>query len=71
MSYTRAWSLIRTMNACFRLPVIESVRGGATQGGTRLTSEGKAILDLYRQMEAASQRASQPAWERLQIYFKK
>ncbi len=37
MSYMRAWSLIQTMNACFKEPVIEAVRGGHERGGAELT----------------------------------
>jgi len=28
MSYMRAWTLIKTMNACFKEPLVEAVRGG-------------------------------------------
>ena len=33
MSYKRAWMLVEEMNAAFREPVVESVRGGAGGGG--------------------------------------
>src|SRR6267378_4447561 len=52
MSYMRAWSLIQTMNACFKEPVIKAVRGGHKRGGTELTETGQHVLKLYRQMEA-------------------
>ena len=28
MSYMRAWTLIRTMNRCFKEPLVVSIRGG-------------------------------------------
>ena len=28
MSYMRAWKLIKTMNACFKEPLVEAVRAG-------------------------------------------
>ena len=33
MSYMRAWTLIKTMNACFKEPLVEAVRGGKEGGG--------------------------------------
>jgi molybdate transport system regulatory protein len=49
MSYRRAWVLAKTMNACFREPVIEAAKGGV--GGARLTAMGREVLALYRAME--------------------
>ena len=43
MSYMRAWTLIRTMNAAFRSPLVEKIRGGAGQGGARLTGARGAV----------------------------
>lgn len=57
MSYMRAWSLIRTMNEAFHTPLVEKVRGGADQGGARLTVRGRRVLRLYRRMERESRRA--------------
>jgi molybdate transport system regulatory protein len=52
MSYKRAWMLVETMNAAFREPLVDSVRGGARGGGARLTPAGEAVLEHYRQLEA-------------------
>lgn len=65
MSYMRAWTLIRTMNAEFRSPVVEKVRGGPEQGGARLTARGERVLELYRQMEAKVLRAVEKEWQAL------
>ena len=46
MSYMRAWTLIRTMNLCFRKPLVEAARGGKTGGGAELTDTGKQVLAL-------------------------
>ena len=35
MSYRRAWVLTKTMNACFREPLIEAAKGGIGGGGAR------------------------------------
>ena len=66
MSYMRAWSLIQTMNACFKEPVIEAVRGGHKRGGAELTATGQRVLKLYRQMEADGLKAVQADWRALQ-----
>jgi len=58
MSYMRAWSLIRIMNARFREPLVDAVRGGSKRGGATLTPAGKAVLRLYRRMSKHSERAS-------------
>ncbi len=61
MSYMRAWTLIRTMNRCFKLPVVVATHGGAHGGGgAALTVTGRRALALYRRMEARSRRAVAP-----------
>lgn len=62
MSYMRAWTLVRTMNTCFREPLVLTVRGGKAQGGSHLTETGQRALELYRRMEQRARRASGPAW---------
>jgi molybdate transport system regulatory protein len=52
MSYKRAWYLVETMNACFRAPVVEAVKGGPGGGGARLTPLGLKVLGAYRRMQA-------------------
>jgi molybdate transport system regulatory protein len=69
MSYTRAWNLLRTMNACFKAPLVESERGGTERGHAALTETGRAVLALYRRMEEESLRAADPAWRELRRYL--
>jgi len=71
MSYMRAWSLVRTMNRCFRAPLVETARGGTVRGGATLTAVGQEVLALYRRMEAASRTGLEPAWLRLRPYLKR
>jgi molybdate transport system regulatory protein len=66
MSYMRAWSLVRLMNASFRAPLVEALRGGATGGGARLTPAGETVLALYAQMETEAARAVDRTWKRLE-----
>jgi molybdate transport system regulatory protein len=71
MSYMRAWTLIRTMNACFKQPLVVSARGGKRGGGgARLTPLGKEVLDLYRKMDSKCLHAAAPEWQKLQKSLK-
>ena len=65
MSYMRAWKLVRTMNACFREPLVAASRGGTGHGKATLTATGLRVRELYRSMEAACIQAAQPAWEEM------
>ncbi|HEX6981008.1 MAG TPA: LysR family transcriptional regulator [Alphaproteobacteria bacterium] len=57
MSYRRAWLLVETMNACFRAPLVEAIKGGRSGGGARLTRMGAEVLKRYRAMETRAARA--------------
>ena len=65
MSYMRAWKLVRTMNACFREPLVTTRRGGKIHGSAVLTSTGERALALYRGMEEASRKAMESSWQEL------
>ena len=58
MSYMRAWTLVQTMNRCFKEPLVVTQRGGADGGGAMVTETGKAAVSLYRRIETQSQRAT-------------
>lgn len=58
MSYMRAWTLIQTMNCCFREPVIRTTRGGRERGGASLTKTGEKLLALYTRLESECLAAS-------------
>lgn len=66
MSYMRAWTLVRTMNAAFRSPLVEKERGGAGQGGATLTERGTRVLRLYQQMQKKAEDSVARLWERMQ-----
>ena len=65
MSYMRAWTLVRTMNAAFRSPLVEKERGGAGQGGAQLTEAGQRVLTLYRRMEEKAEKSIEGLWDKL------
>src|SRR5262245_60702259 len=67
MSYMRAWTLIRTMNRCFKEPLVVAVRGGSKGGGgAELTATGRRALALYQKMNAKYLASVQPEWGKLQ-----
>lgn len=40
IGYRRAWDLLETLQNCFAEPLLDSRRGGAEKGGSRLTEFG-------------------------------
>ncbi len=62
MSYMRAWSMVKTMNACFKEPLVVSTRGGSAHGGARLTAAGLKVLSVYQQIEKKSLAAVSKEW---------
>ncbi len=65
MSYKRAWLLVEEMNAAFRDPLVDSVRGGPGGGGAQLTASGQAVLHLYRQVALTAALAASDDIDRL------
>jgi molybdate transport system regulatory protein len=65
MSYMRAWMLIRTMNGCFKAPLVQTKRGGAERGTAILTETGRSVLVLYRRVELQSLKATQAVRKQL------
>ena len=70
MSYNRAWLLIRTMNQCFKKPIVAALRGGAGGGKAELTETGKRALDLYHSLNAESLRAIQKTWRAIRTLLR-
>jgi molybdate transport system regulatory protein len=62
MSRMRAWSLIQTMNGCFRQPLVETARGGHQRGGAELTKTERRALESYQWMEESSLKATRTEW---------
>jgi molybdate transport system regulatory protein len=65
MSYNRAWLLVRTMNRCFKEPLVLASRGGDSHGGAELTKAGKQVLRLYQQLDAKVKSATRQPLARL------
>lgn len=52
MAYPNAWKLIDSLNKHFRDPLVIRVMGGSRGGGASLTENGRAVLGIYRSVEA-------------------
>ncbi len=57
MSYKRAWSMVKSMNAAFDGPLVTREVGGAKGGGAELTPLGREIVALYREAEQAAEQS--------------
>jgi molybdate transport system regulatory protein len=66
MSYMRAWTLVKTMNQCFRQPVAVAERGGKKGGGMTVTATGRRVLALYWEMESSALSSTKASWKSLQ-----
>ncbi|MBD3814090.1 MAG: LysR family transcriptional regulator [Betaproteobacteria bacterium] len=67
-SYRRTRDMIDILNACWQVPLVTTVKGGKSHGGTSLTPAGEAVLARYRALEAALHQAAEgPAAELLAL----
>jgi len=71
MSYMRAWLLVKSMNRCFKEPLVILKRGGKAGGGTVLTETGQRVLDLYQQLEKDSLAGTKAIQNQLMRLMKK
>lgn len=58
MSYRRTWLLVDAMNRCWKERLVETVPGGASNRGARLTESGVKVLRLYRAIERGLEQAA-------------
>lgn len=65
LSYRRAWLLVDTMNRCFRLPLVETGRGGNERGGAIVTPFGDGVRARYRTLQRALTKAAESHAEKL------
>lgn len=66
MSYKRAWHLVDTMNRCFRTPLVEASKGGASGGGACITPLAEEVIALYRRLEARARKAARAELDALE-----
>ncbi len=65
MSYMRAWKMLKTMEHCFKSPLVSKSRGGKGGGNARLTTTGEKALALYQKMENDCLNATSDTWDNL------
>jgi molybdate transport system regulatory protein len=65
LSYRRAWLLVDSVQRNFRAPLVAPQRGGEHGGGASLTEFGRAVVQHYRAVESAAQKAAVPHLEAL------
>jgi molybdate transport repressor ModE-like protein len=53
LSYSSCWNIIRTLESQLNYPLIERSQGGAGGSQSRLTSQGKSLLDRFLAYEKA------------------
>jgi len=57
LSYQKTRKLVDEMNKGFRGPVVEGFKGGAQNGGAKLTALGSEALKRYRMMQLHAETA--------------
>jgi molybdate transport system regulatory protein len=70
MSYMRAWTLLKTMEKCFKTELVSKSRGGRHGGSAHLTPTGRTVLGLYRRMERECLRATRANWREVRRHLK-
>src|SRR5271157_3026813 len=66
MSYMRAWKLVKTMENCFRQPVVVAERGSKSGGPMKVAGTGRRALAFYQQMKRKESKTVKAAWQRMQ-----
>lgn len=56
ISYRSAWDAVDEMNNLWETPLVAKQPGGARGGGTRLTPEGRRLIDGFKLMQAEYRR---------------
>jgi molybdate transport system regulatory protein len=59
LSYRRTRDMIDTLNASWKVPLVDTVKGGTRGGGTTLTTAGAEVLHRYRALQEALARAAE------------
>jgi molybdate transport system regulatory protein len=54
ISYKKAWSYIRNMEDRLGIKLVEKCVGGRGGGGTKLTAEGKVLIDKYDRLQSGN-----------------
>ena len=64
MAYSKAWRIVKEMEAALGFPLLTSVTGGVNGGGASLTPQAEDMLRRYRAFVEESRHAADQAFER-------
>jgi molybdate transport system regulatory protein len=64
LSYRRAWGKLREIEGNLGLRLVDSAAGGAGGGGSRLTDDGRRLVDLFRRFRESVSNDLQQDFER-------
>jgi molybdate transport system regulatory protein len=56
LSYRRAWGKLKEIEANLGVKLVESEAGGAGGGGSRLTAQGRRLVEIFERFEHAAER---------------
>jgi len=55
LSYRRAWGKVKEIERNLGAKLVQSATGGAGGGGSKLTPEGRRLIDTYERFRAAAE----------------
>jgi len=64
LSYRRAWGKLREIESNLGLKLVASEAGGAGGGGSRLTEDGRRLVEIFERFQAATERDLAQAFAR-------
>ena len=56
LSYRRAWGKLREIESNLGIKLVASEAGGAGGGGSRLTEDGRRLIEIFERFQAATER---------------
>ncbi|HXK33607.1 MAG TPA: LysR family transcriptional regulator, partial [Dehalococcoidia bacterium] len=65
LSYRRAWGKVKEIEQNLGVPLLESSAGGAGGGGSRLSAEGRRLVEAYEAYERAAHAAMRAEFYRV------
>ena len=65
LSYRRAWGKLREIEQNLGVKLVESAIGGAGGGGSRLTAQGRRLVELYTRFHDAAEADVTREFERI------
>jgi molybdate transport system regulatory protein len=64
LSYRRAWGKLKEIETNLNIKLVESEAGGAGGGGSKLTPQGRRLVEIFEQFESATERDLAREFER-------